>query len=155
MPVSLNPHLWYRIRKVRMIWAGGRDHRNQGRAANMLVKEKLGPTGLGLDLLRASVNVGCSYELTTEEFRAKVSLIDMLVVRRLRMASSEVARRARVGSNDVDLHSLCLSGMESRLKPYPVFFRSGDDGTSGVISLLGGIAEDSTTGTRLTEPVSR
>jgi hypothetical protein len=82
----------------------------------MLVKEKLGPTRLGLDLLRASVNVGCSYELTTEKFRAKVSLVNTLVVRRPRAAGSGVAGRARVSSNLRGLASVAWNLGESLIR---------------------------------------
>jgi len=79
----------------------------------VLVTEKLGPAGL--DLLRAFANVDCSYELTAEELRAKVSLVDALVVRsgtRVTREVFEAARgrlrvvgRAGVGIDNVDLQA--------------------------------------------------
>ncbi|XP_039845394.1 D-3-phosphoglycerate dehydrogenase 1, chloroplastic-like, partial [Panicum virgatum] len=59
----------------------------------VLVTEKLGPAGL--DLLRAFANVDCSYELTAEELRAKVSLVDALVVRSGTRVTREVFEAAR------------------------------------------------------------
>ena len=84
----------------------------------VLVTEKLGPAGL--DLLRAFANVDCSYELTAEELRAKVSLVDALVVRsgtRVTREVFEAARgrlrvvgRAGVGIDNVDLQAATEAG---------------------------------------------
>ncbi|RLN12346.1 D-3-phosphoglycerate dehydrogenase 3, chloroplastic-like [Panicum miliaceum] len=84
----------------------------------VLVTEKLGPAGL--DLLRAFPNVDCSYELTAEELRAKVSLVDALVVRsgtRVTRGVFEAARgrlrvvgRAGVGIDNVDLQAATEAG---------------------------------------------
>ncbi|CAD6338822.1 unnamed protein product [Miscanthus lutarioriparius] len=59
----------------------------------VLVTEKLGAAGL--ELLRAFANVDCSYELTAEELRAKVSLVDALVVRSGTQVTREVFEAAR------------------------------------------------------------
>lgn len=84
----------------------------------MLVTEKLGPAGLAL--LRAFANVDCSYELSAEELRAKVSLVDALVVRsgtRVTREVFEAARgrlrvvgRAGVGIDNVDLQAATEAG---------------------------------------------
>lgn len=80
--------------------------------------EKLGPAGLAL--LRAFANVDCSYELSAEELRAKVSLVDALVVRsgtRVTREVFEAARgrlrvvgRAGVGIDNVDLQAATEAG---------------------------------------------
>jgi D-3-phosphoglycerate dehydrogenase len=84
----------------------------------VLVTEKLGTAGL--DLLRSYANVDCSYELTAEELRAKVSLVDALVVRsgtRVTREVFEAARgrlrvvgRAGVGIDNVDLQAATEAG---------------------------------------------
>ncbi|CAO1939766.1 unnamed protein product [Urochloa humidicola] len=89
-----------------------------GGRPTVLVTEKLGPAGL--DLLRAFANVDCSYELTAEELRAKVSLVDALVVRsgtRVTREVFEAARgrlrvvgRAGVGIDNVDLQAATEAG---------------------------------------------
>nr|CAB3468616.1 unnamed protein product [Digitaria exilis] len=89
-----------------------------GGRPTVLVTEKLGP--LGLDLLRSFANVDCSYELTAEELRAKVSLVDALVVRsgtRVTREVFEAARgrlrvvgRAGVGIDNVDLQAATEAG---------------------------------------------
>ena len=84
----------------------------------MLVTEKLGAAGL--ELLRAFANVDCSYELTAEELRAKVSLVDALVVRSGTQVTREVFEAARgrlrvvgragVGIDNVDLQAATEAG---------------------------------------------
>lgn len=84
----------------------------------MLVTETLGSAGL--DLLRAFANVDCSYELTAEELRAKVSLVDALVVRSGTQVTREVFEAARgrlrvvgragVGIDNVDLQAATEAG---------------------------------------------
>lgn len=89
-----------------------------GGRPTVLVTEKLGPAGLAL--LRAFANVDCSYELSAEELRAKVSLVDALVVRsgtRVTREVFEAARgrlrvvgRAGVGIDNVDLQAATEAG---------------------------------------------
>ncbi|OIW12883.1 hypothetical protein TanjilG_24816 [Lupinus angustifolius] len=77
----------------------------------VLVAEKLGEAGL--NLLKDFANVDCSYNLTPEELRTKISLCDALIVRsgtkvsRDVFESSEgrlkVVGRAGVGIDNVDL----------------------------------------------------
>ncbi|KAL5200762.1 hypothetical protein ABZP36_021965 [Zizania latifolia] len=79
----------------------------------VLVTEKLGAAGL--ELLRKFANVDCAYELTAEELRAKVSLVDALVVRSATRVTREVFEAARgrlrvvgragVGIDNVDLQA--------------------------------------------------
>jgi D-3-phosphoglycerate dehydrogenase / 2-oxoglutarate reductase len=89
-----------------------------GGRPTVLVTEKLGSAGL--DLLREFANVDCSYELTTEELRAKVSLVDALVVRSATRVTREVFEAARgrlrvvgragVGIDNVDLQAATEAG---------------------------------------------
>ncbi|CAL5039744.1 unnamed protein product [Urochloa decumbens] len=89
-----------------------------GGRPTVLVMEKLGTAGL--DLLRAFANVDCSYELTAEELRAKVSLVDALVVRSGTQVTREVFEAARgrlrvvgragVGIDNVDLQAATEAG---------------------------------------------
>ncbi|KAL6603725.1 hypothetical protein ACP70R_044086 [Stipagrostis hirtigluma subsp. patula] len=89
-----------------------------GGRPTVLVTEKLGPAGL--DLLRAHANVDCAYELTAEELRAKVSLVDALVVRSATRVTREVFEAARgrlrvvgragVGIDNVDLQAATEAG---------------------------------------------
>ncbi|CAL5041609.1 unnamed protein product [Urochloa decumbens] len=89
-----------------------------GGRPTVLVTEKLGTAGL--DLLRAFANVDCSYELTAEELRAKVSLVDALVVRSGTQVTREVFEAARgrlrvvgragVGIDNVDLQAATEAG---------------------------------------------
>ena len=89
-----------------------------GGRPTVLVTEKLGPAGL--ELLRAFANVDCSYELTAEELRAKVSLVDALVVRSGTQVTREVFEAARgrlrvvgragVGIDNVDLQAATEAG---------------------------------------------
>ena len=84
----------------------------------VLVTEKLGAAGL--ELLRSFANVDCAYELTAEELRAKVSLVDALVVRSATRVSREVFEAARgrlrvvgragVGIDNVDLQAATEAG---------------------------------------------
>ncbi|XP_044508627.1 D-3-phosphoglycerate dehydrogenase 1, chloroplastic-like [Mangifera indica] len=77
----------------------------------VLVAEKLGSAGL--DLLKEYANVDCSYNLTPEELRTKISLCDALIVRSGTKVSREVFEssggrlkvvgRAGVGIDNVDL----------------------------------------------------
>lgn len=93
-----------------LVAAGGRP--------TVLVTEKLGAAGL--ELLRAFANVDCSYELTAEELRAKVSLVDALVVRSGTQVTREVFEAARgrlrvvgragVGIDNVDLQAATEAG---------------------------------------------
>jgi D-3-phosphoglycerate dehydrogenase len=89
-----------------------------GGRPTVLVTENLGTAGL--DLLRAFANVDCSYELTAEELRAKVSLVDALVVRSGTQVTREVFEAARgrlrvvgragVGVDNVDLQAATEAG---------------------------------------------
>ncbi|TVU08391.1 hypothetical protein EJB05_41795, partial [Eragrostis curvula] len=89
-----------------------------GGRPTVLVTEKLGPAGL--DLLREFANVDCAYELTAEELRAKVSLVDALVVRSATRVTREVFEAARgrlrvvgragVGIDNVDLRAATEAG---------------------------------------------
>lgn len=89
-----------------------------GARPTVLVTEKLGPAGL--DLLREFANVDCSYELSAEELRAKVSLVDALVVRSATRVTREVFEAARgrlrvvgragVGIDNVDLQAATEAG---------------------------------------------
>jgi D-3-phosphoglycerate dehydrogenase / 2-oxoglutarate reductase len=89
-----------------------------GGRPTVLVTETLGSAGL--DLLRAFANVDCSYELTAEELRAKVSLVDALVVRSGTQVTREVFEAARgrlrvvgragVGIDNVDLQAATEAG---------------------------------------------
>ncbi|XP_062229443.1 D-3-phosphoglycerate dehydrogenase 3, chloroplastic-like [Phragmites australis] len=89
-----------------------------GGRPTVLVTEKLGPAGL--DLLRAFANVDCAYELTAEDLRAKVSLVDALVVRSATRVTREVFEAARgrlrvvgragVGIDNVDLQAATEAG---------------------------------------------
>jgi D-3-phosphoglycerate dehydrogenase len=89
-----------------------------GGRPTVLVTEKLGAAGL--NLLRAFANVDCSYELTAEELRAKVSLVDALVVRSGTQVTREVFEAARgrlrvvgragVGIDNVDLQAATEAG---------------------------------------------
>lgn len=89
-----------------------------GGRPTVLVTEKLGAAGL--ELLRAFANVDCSYELTAEELRAKVSLVDALVVRSGTQVTREVFEAARgrlrvvgragVGIDNVDLQAATEAG---------------------------------------------
>ncbi|GJN39000.1 hypothetical protein PR202_gb28090 [Eleusine coracana subsp. coracana] len=89
-----------------------------GGRPTVLVTEKLGPAGL--ELLREFANVDCSYELTAEELRAKVSLVDALVVRSATRVTREVFEAARgrlrvvgragVGIDNVDLQAATEAG---------------------------------------------
>jgi D-3-phosphoglycerate dehydrogenase len=82
------------------------------------VTEKLGDAGL--ELLRRFANVDCAYELTAEELRAKVSLVDALVVRSATRVTREVFEAARgrlrvvgragVGIDNVDLQAATEAG---------------------------------------------
>uniref|UniRef100_A0A0E0E4L5 phosphoglycerate dehydrogenase n=1 Tax=Oryza meridionalis TaxID=40149 RepID=A0A0E0E4L5_9ORYZ len=84
----------------------------------VLVTEKLGDAGL--ELLRRFANVDCAYELTAEELRAKVSLVDALVVRSATRVTREVFEAARgrlrvvgragVGIDNVDLQAATEAG---------------------------------------------
>ncbi|XP_006657207.3 D-3-phosphoglycerate dehydrogenase 3, chloroplastic-like [Oryza brachyantha] len=84
----------------------------------VLVTEKLGAAGL--ELLRRFANVDCAYELTAEELRAKVSLVDALVVRSATRVTREVFEAARgrlrvvgragVGIDNVDLQAATEAG---------------------------------------------
>ncbi|KAF0902643.1 hypothetical protein E2562_018273 [Oryza meyeriana var. granulata] len=84
----------------------------------VLVTEKLGAAGL--ELLRRFANVDCAYELTAEELRAKVSLVDALVVRSATRVTREVLEagrgrlrvvgRAGVGIDNVDLQAATEAG---------------------------------------------
>ncbi|KAG8075089.1 hypothetical protein GUJ93_ZPchr0006g44645 [Zizania palustris] len=84
----------------------------------VLVTEKLGAAGL--ELLRKFANVDCAYELTAEELRAKVSLVDALVVRSATRVTREVFEAARgrlrvvgragVGIDNVDLQAATEAG---------------------------------------------
>jgi D-3-phosphoglycerate dehydrogenase / 2-oxoglutarate reductase len=77
----------------------------------VLVAEKLGAAGLGL--LREFANVDCSYGLSPEELRAKISLCDALIVRSGTKVGRDVFEasggrlrvvgRAGVGIDNVDL----------------------------------------------------
>lgn len=77
----------------------------------MLVAEKLGAAGLAL--LREFANVDCSYGLSPEELRAKISLCDALIVRSGTKVGRDVFEasggrlrvvgRAGVGIDNVDL----------------------------------------------------
>ncbi|KAG5543520.1 hypothetical protein RHGRI_016301 [Rhododendron griersonianum] len=77
----------------------------------ILVAEKLGSAGI--DLLKTFANVDCSYDMTTEDLCAKISLCDALIVRsgtkvtRQVFESSagrlKVVGRAGVGIDNVDL----------------------------------------------------
>ncbi|BAS98933.1 Os06g0655100 [Oryza sativa Japonica Group] len=79
---------------------------------------KLGDAGL--ELLRRFANVDCAYELTAEELRAKVSLVDALVVRSATRVTREVFEAARgrlrvvgragVGIDNVDLQAATEAG---------------------------------------------
>jgi len=80
----------------------------------VLVTEKLGAAGL--ELLRAFANVDCSYELTAEELRAKVSLVvrsgtqvtrEMFEAARGRL---RVVGRAGVGIDNVDPQAATEAG---------------------------------------------
>ncbi|XP_048541343.1 D-3-phosphoglycerate dehydrogenase 3, chloroplastic-like [Triticum urartu] len=89
-----------------------------GGRPTVLVTEKLGAAGL--ELLRAFANVDCAYELTAEELRAKVSLVDALVVRSATRVTREVFEAARgrlrvvgragVGIDNVDLQAATEAG---------------------------------------------
>ncbi|GJM97807.1 hypothetical protein PR202_ga14762 [Eleusine coracana subsp. coracana] len=89
-----------------------------GGRPTVLVTEKLGPAGL--EMLREFANVDCSYELTAEELRAKVSLVDALVVRSATRVTREVFEAARgrlrvvgragVGIDNVDLQAATEAG---------------------------------------------
>ncbi|KAK8916255.1 hypothetical protein KSP39_PZI022332 [Platanthera zijinensis] len=84
----------------------------------VLVSEKLGEAGL--ELLREFANVDCSYNLTTEELCAKISLCDALVVRSGTKVTREVFEaaknrlkvvgRAGVGIDNVDLQAATENG---------------------------------------------
>ena len=79
----------------------------------MLVTEKLGSAGL--DMRREFANVDCSYELTPEDIRAKVSLVDALVVRSATCVTREVFEAARgrlrvVGRAGVGIDNVDLQG---------------------------------------------
>jgi D-3-phosphoglycerate dehydrogenase len=77
----------------------------------VLVAEKLGAAGL--TLLREFANVDCSYGLSPEELRAKISLCDALIVRSGTKVGRDVFEasggrlrvvgRAGVGIDNVDL----------------------------------------------------
>ena len=81
------------------------------RNATVLVAEKLGAAGLAL--LREFANVDCSYGLSPEELRAKISLCDALIVRSGTKVGRDVFEasggrlrvvgRAGVGIDNVDL----------------------------------------------------
>ncbi|XP_044414589.1 D-3-phosphoglycerate dehydrogenase 3, chloroplastic-like [Triticum aestivum] len=87
----------------------------------MLVTKKLGAAGL--ELLWGSANVYCAYELTPEELRAKVSLVEVLVVHSATRVTREVFKAARItrgrlhvvgpagiGTDNVDLHAATEAG---------------------------------------------
>lgn len=79
----------------------------------VLVAEKLGEAGL--ELLRGFAEVECAYNLSAEELRAKVPLVDALVVRSGTKVTREVFEaakgrlkvvgRAGVGIDNVDLQA--------------------------------------------------
>ncbi|CAL5049047.1 unnamed protein product [Urochloa decumbens] len=127
-PSSLNPRraLSLRYGRLRSSLAASPEPRSRpltasaagGGRPTVLVTEKLGTAGL--DLLRAFANVDCSYELTAEELRAKVSLVDALVVRSGTQVTREVFEAARgrlrvvgragVGIDNVDLQAATEAG---------------------------------------------
>ncbi|CAL5054120.1 unnamed protein product [Urochloa decumbens] len=127
-PSSLNPRrvLSLRYGRLRSSLAASPEPRSRpltasaagGGRPTVLVTEKLGMAGL--DLLRAFANVDCSYELTAEELRAKVSLVDALVVRSGTQVTREVFEAARgrlrvvgragVGIDNVDLQAATEAG---------------------------------------------
>lgn len=77
----------------------------------ILVAEKLGQTGI--QLLKTFANVDCSYDMTTEDLCAKISLCDALIVRSATKVTRQVFEssggrlkvvgRAGVGIDNVDL----------------------------------------------------
>lgn len=97
----------------------GRDQRqyprfvifSMGAKPTVLVAEKLGEAGV--DLLKEFADVDCSYNLSPEELRNKISLCDALIVRSGTKVSREVFEssggrlkvvgRAGVGIDNVDL----------------------------------------------------
>ncbi|RWW60554.1 hypothetical protein BHE74_00032441 [Ensete ventricosum] len=84
----------------------------------ILVAEKLGEAGMAL--LREFANVDCSYNLSPEDLRSKISLCDALIVRSGTKVTREVfdaskgrlkvVGRAGVGIDNVDLHAATESG---------------------------------------------
>ncbi|EFJ26746.1 hypothetical protein SELMODRAFT_412481 [Selaginella moellendorffii] len=84
----------------------------------VLVTEKLGEAGL--DLLRKVANVDCSYNLSPEELRAKISLCDAVIVRSATKVTKEVFEaangrlkvvgRAGVGIDNVNLQAATEKG---------------------------------------------
>ncbi|KAI0492458.1 hypothetical protein KFK09_026731 [Dendrobium nobile] len=108
---------WRRIRRdprtiVMVASAGG------AAKPTVLVSEKLGEAGL--ELLREFANVDCSYNLTSEDLCAKISLCDALVVRSGTKVTREVFEaskgrlkvvgRAGVGIDNVDLQAATENG---------------------------------------------
>uniref|UniRef100_A0A7S3UDP2 D-3-phosphoglycerate dehydrogenase n=1 Tax=Picocystis salinarum TaxID=88271 RepID=A0A7S3UDP2_9CHLO len=79
----------------------------------VLIPEKLGDAGL--NLLRRSCNVDCSYDLSPEDLKAKISLCDAIIVRSGTKVTREVFEaskgrlrvvgRAGVGIDNVDLQA--------------------------------------------------
>uniref|UniRef100_A0A0D9WSS4 D-3-phosphoglycerate dehydrogenase n=1 Tax=Leersia perrieri TaxID=77586 RepID=A0A0D9WSS4_9ORYZ len=99
-------------------WVAAASASAAGGRPTVLVTEKLGEAGL--ELLRRFANVDCAYELTAEELRAKVSLVDALVVRSATRVTREVFEAARgrlrvvgragVGIDNVDLQAATEAG---------------------------------------------
>ncbi|XP_068647593.1 D-3-phosphoglycerate dehydrogenase 1, chloroplastic-like [Aristolochia californica] len=95
--------------------AKGADVQNEAKGSKptILVAEKL--SDAGLEVLKGFANVDCSYNLSPEELRSKISLVDALIVRSGTKVTREVFEatkgrlkvvgRAGVGIDNVDLQA--------------------------------------------------
>lgn len=115
----------------------------------ILITEKLGSAGL--DFLRSHANVDCSYNLSTEEICAKISLCDALIVRSGTKVTREVFEasngrlkvvgRAGVGIDNVDLQAATEHGCLVVNAPTANTIAAAEHGIALMISMARNVAQ--------------
>lgn len=115
----------------------------------VLVAEKLGSAGL--EFLGSYANVDCSYNLSTEELCAKISLCDALIVRSGTKVTREVFEasngrlkvvgRAGVGIDNVDLQAATEHGCLVVNAPTANTIAAAEHGIALMVSMARNVAQ--------------